>query len=136
MDAMVIMLMEKEAGSGTLVREVGSYTVEKYGDLIEGFFLIEEDEKAVLHMRITVEKDVEDWEFSAIYDEYNPEVFGEHLLSFDELDDTYNPTWEITFDFTDNQTTMERTLNIILDTHRKELDRVLGVIVGNRSNYE
>ena len=136
MDAMVIMLMEKEAGSGALVREVGSYTVEKYGELIEGFFLIKEEEKDVLHMRITVERDVEDWEFSAIYDEYNPEVFEDYILTFDELEDTYNPTWEITFNFTDNQTTIERTLNTILDTHKKELDRVLAAIVGNKSNYE
>jgi len=136
MDSMVVMLMEKEVDSGFLVKEIGSYTVEQHGELIDGIFSIREEQKEVVHLRLTVGKDVEDWEFSAIYDEYNPGVLEQHILSFDELDESYNPTWKITFDFIENQNTMERMLNTILEIHKQELDRVYGEIIDKKSYYE
>lgn len=133
---MVVMLMEKEAESGFLVKEVGSYTINTHGNLLDGIFLIKDKNREIVHMRITMDRDVEDWEYSAIFDEYDPQGFQELVLSFEELEDTYNPTWELTFQFQDDQAVMEKNLNNILDIHKKELNRVLDNIVDKKSDYE
>ncbi len=136
MENLVIMLMEKNLESGFLEKEVGSYTVEKYGELIDKIFLVKDNDKEIVHIRVTVDKDVEDWEYSAIYDEYSPQALEQFILTFDELEDTYNPIWELSFEFLDNQSLMEKKINNILSTHKKELDKVWANIADKKSDYE
>ena len=136
MDSMVVMLMEKERDSGFLAREVGSYTIKRYGELIDRLFSIKVNEKEIVYLRLTVEKDVEDWEYTAIYEEYDASGLEEHILSFDEVEDTFNPIWEITFDFSENQEAMEEKLQTILDLHKRELDRVYVEIPDRKSLYQ
>lgn len=133
---MVIMLMEKEPESGFLIKEVGSYAIKNQGSLVDGIFLTKDKDIEIVHIRVTVDKDVKDWEYSAIFDEYDSLVFHELVLSFEELEDTYNPTWELTFEFQEDQAIMEKILNNILDVHKKELNRVWDNIVDKKSDYE
>lgn len=136
MEAMVIMLMEKDATTGFLSKEVGSFTVEQHGELIEGIFMLEKEGKKMVHLRLTTHRDVEDWEFSALYDFYEPEVFGEQIADFIELEDHFNPTWEIIFEFFHNQDKMEDMLNFLLKKHHEELERIYPIIEDKKDDYQ
>ena len=124
MESFALILMQKNKETLEIEKEIGSYTVSSNLDLINGIHMTCEDEKNIVHLKITTEKDVKDWEFSAILDYYDDEVLNDLALSVKEIEDAYNPTWEVNFEFLDSQDGMKSKIEAILDKHRKELDEV------------
>lgn len=133
MESTTIILMEKEKETGFLNKEVDSYTIEK-GELISSIYLIME-EKLVVHVKLTVEQEVEDWQYSAIYDCYDEEALSRLMTSFEEVEDCYNPTWEVTLEYDENRDTMEEKLNQLVEDHFEELNRVYQEIEENKEAY-
>lgn len=124
METVSVLLMEKNKETGYLERELGSYTISDNGNLIDSIYMVHENEKDIVHLKLTTERDVEDWEFSEILDYYDEDVLKDVVLSFEEVDDTHNPTWEVTFEFIESQNKMQDKLQDILNKHKKELDEI------------
>lgn len=125
MEETTILLMEKHKETGYLEKEVDSYTIEENGELIDGIYLIKEDGEDIIHLKLTTNRDVEDDEFESIYDNYNLEDFKDIVLSIEEVDDTYNPTWEVTFKFEDNREAFQNKLQMIINKHKEILDKAM-----------
>ncbi len=136
MEPFTIMIMEKNKESELLEKEVGSYTISQYGNLIHNIYMMGKEEKSIVYMKITTDKDVEDWEFSAILDYYDEEVLKEIVLSCREVEDTYNPVWEVTFEFVPSQEGMQKKLEEILTIHKQELDEVYAEIKEKQEEYK
>jgi hypothetical protein len=128
MESLSVLIMEKNKETGYLERELGSYTISNNGNLIDSIYMIRENDKDTVHLRLTTERDVEDWEFSEILDYYDEDVLKDIVLSLEEVEDAYNPMWEVTFEFIDSQRKMENTLQDILNKHKKELDEIYNEI--------
>jgi hypothetical protein len=128
MESLSVLIMEKNKETGYLERELGSYTISNNGNLIDSIYMIRENDKDTVHLRLTTEKDVEDWEFSEILDYYDEDVLKDIVLSWEEVEDAYNPMWEVTFEFIDSQHKMENILQDILNKHKKELDAIYNEI--------
>lgn len=128
MESLSVLIMEKNKETGYLERELGSYTISNNGNLIDSIYMIRENDKDTVHLRLTTEKDVEDWEFSEILDYYDEDVLKDIVLSWKEVEDAYNPMWEVTFEFIDSQHKMENILQDILNKHKKELDAIYNEI--------
>lgn len=135
MEPMVLMLMEKDRETGLLSREIGSYTITEHGNLVSGIYLMHEDQRNMVYLRLTTDRDVEDWEYSAIFDYYDTDAMKEMVLSIEELDD-YNPVWEVSFPWVDSQEAMENLLAKILEKHRNLLDAVYNAIQDKKAEYE
>ncbi len=131
----VIVIMLKNKESGFLEKEIGNYTIEENEKFIVNVFAVEEENGIKVHLKLTVDRDVEDWEFDAIYDYYDEETVKTEVLEVLEVEDCYNPTWEIIFDFIDSQKGMEDKLDRILECHRKELEDVYEVIKDKKEEY-
>ncbi|MEJ8553801.1 DUF6762 family protein [Tepidibacter sp. Z1-5] len=136
MESFALILMQKNKETLEIEKEIGSYTVSSNLDLINGIYMTCEDEKNIVHLKITTEKDVKDWEFSAILDYYDDEVLNDLALSVKEIEDAYNPTWEVDFEFVDSQDGMQSKIEAILDKHRKELDDVYAEIKDKEEEYK
>lgn len=136
MEETVIVIMLKNKGTGFLESELGSYSVETGENLIYNIFAVSEDSKINVHMRLTTERDLEEWEFPAVLDYYDTDSLLE-VCSFALEDDSgYNPMWEVAFDFSENQKTMEEHISRILDIHKKELSSVYDAIKDLKEDYE
>ena len=96
----VIMLKNKE--TGFLEKELGSLNINKNDEYIVNLFVLKEDDGKKLHLRISTDRDVEDWEYGAIFDNYNYDSYGDNVIEIDEIDNDYNPVWEIVIDYDDN----------------------------------
>lgn len=59
----VIMLKNKE--TGFLEKELGSLNINKNDEYIVNLFVLKEDDGKKLHLRISTDRDVEDWEYGA-----------------------------------------------------------------------
>ena len=86
-------------------------------------------------MRLTTERDLADWEFSAVFDYYDSEPLLGACLSVTEDESGYNPIWEVVFEFSENQEIMQERLGQILALHMIELDSVYDAIKGLEEEY-
>ena len=129
----VIMLKNKE--TGFLEKELGSLNINKNDEYIVNLFVLKEDDGEKLHLRISTDRDVEDWEYGAIFDNYNYDSYGDNVIEIDEIDNDYNPVWEIVIDYDDNLSVVEERVAEILDIHSNELKRVYEEIKDKECEY-
>ncbi|MCI1930602.1 MAG: hypothetical protein LKJ13_02780 [Clostridia bacterium] len=135
MDETIIVIMIKDEHTGFLEKELGSYKVERHDELIYNTYAQEKDGKYIVFMKLTCDRNVEDWEFDAIYDYYDTQTVLAEAESIAEEEDCYNPTWIVTFDFIDNIEKMEQKIQKILDLHYMELKSVYDAISDKRDEY-
>lgn len=130
----VIMLKNKE--TGFLEKELGSLNISKNDEYIVNLFVIENDGSEQLHLRVSTDRDLEDWEYEAVFDSYNYDCYGDNVIEIDEIDDDYNPVWEIVIEYDDNISAVEERVAEILDIHSSELNRIYAEIKDKESEYK
>jgi len=135
MEETVIVIMLKDKETGFLEKELGSYKILKNEGLIYNTYALEEGDKVVVYMKLTTDRDVEDWEFNAIYDYYDGETISHLISSIEEEEECYNPTWIISFDFNDDMEKMEEKIDNILELHMQEITSVYKAIIDKRNEY-
>ena len=134
MEETVIVIMLKDAETGFLEKELGSYTVSENGEFVFNIYAEGDAEKTVV-LRLTCERELEDWEYDAVYDYYDPETVGAFVESVEEEDGHYEPVWVVRFPYAEEQDTMEETLSKILEAHKEELLSVYEAIKDKRDDY-
>lgn len=128
-----LLLMKKDTETGFLIEEIGSYKINNHIEYIEKIFLAEEEDNLFIYLTLTTREIEEDWKFYGILDLYNEDIFSDKIYSIEEYDDSYNPTWILKIQYTDNYDYMENLLNEILTVHVAELERIIPLI--NEEDY-
>ena len=132
----VVVIMQKDRKSGFLEKELASLNIENNENLIVNIFAMEEESgDMLLHIKVSTDSDVLDWEYSAIFDYYDKEIYGEKVKSVVEIDDDYNPTWEIIMDYDNDIFSLEDKVTEILEIHKNELEDVYNTIKNKESEY-
>lgn len=133
MEDTVIVIMLKDAETGFLEKELGAYTLPENGGLIFNIYAEGEEKNVVL--RLTCDRELQDWEYDAVYDYYDPETVGAVVDSIEEEDGHYDPVWVVRFPFAEEQEVMEEKLTAILDAHKEELLSVYEAIKDKEDDY-
>lgn len=131
MEETVIVIMLKNKETGFLEKELGTLDISKNDEYIVNIYVMD----SKLHIRLSTGRDVEDWEYSAIYDYYDADCF-KGAADVIECDDDYNPVWEICADFNEDLSATEEFVNKILEIHTRELDDVFETIADKESEYK
>lgn len=132
----VIVIMQKDKETGFLDKELASLTINENESFIVNLFVMENDNnEPEMHLKLSTEKDVDDWEFSAIFDYYDTDIYSENVKEVLEIDDTYNPTWEFIFDYSNEINEIEEKIIKILSMHKTELEDVYETIKDKESEY-
>ena len=132
----VVVIMLKDKDTGFLDKELCSLSITENVEYIMSVFVSEDDGKNRLHLRLSTERDVKDWEYGAIFDYYDTECFNGIADTVSESEDYYNPVWELVLDYSDDPGLTEQTVADILRLHRNELEDVYKVIADKESEYE
>ncbi len=135
MDETFIVIMLKDKETGFLDKELGCYAVDDEYELIYNAYALEEEDGLYAYLKLTSGRDVEDWEYDAVFDYYDPETVGSEVISVEEEDGDYNPVWIVKFKFIDDVSTMEEKMKKLLDLHKKELDSVYETIADKKDEY-
>lgn len=130
----VIVIMQKEAETGFLEKELGAYSVQEETDLLFNIYAEGDEEKKVV-MRLSCDRELQDWEYDAVYDYYDMETVGELVDSIEEEDGHFDPVWVVTFPFTEEQSEMEEMLTEIIRAHQEELFSVYEAIKDKEDDY-
>ena len=127
-----LVLMEIDKETNQFVKEIGSYEASEgaefvtklnyYGELINLFFDTHED--------------VEEWQFTAIYDYFNEEIFRSKGYSIEVVDEEYNPTWVVRFKYSEEHMVVREAIIEICELIKQELKEVFIKIKGKEEEYK
>ncbi len=137
MEETFIVVMLKEKNSGFLVKEIGTYAVTEYSNYLVNINAEETtDEKVIVNMKVMYDSEIEDWQYNAICDYYDTSelMFDDRIINCVEIEECYEPTWEVTFNFT-NDDEVEELIHNILEKHHFEILAVLDTIKDKKEEY-
>ena len=132
MDFSSLVLMEKDKETGFVSKELGSCNVDEGALFVRKFFV----EDGIVNLYFDTNKDVEEWEYSAIYDLFNQDVFKENGYELEEDLEEYNPTFIIKFDYDDEYSNMQEKLDKIIALIKTEMENVFKNIEGKEEEYK
>ena len=132
MDFSALVLMEKDKETGHLVKEIGSYAVNEGALYVNKLYLI--DDKIELFFEVN--KDVKDWEYSALYDLFNVEAFEKLGYDIEEVDDEFNPTWKVSFPFDEDHEEITAILNELCTLIKENMEKVFEDSKDKKEEYE
>lgn len=127
-----IVIMEKDKESGMLTKELGSYKVEDGAEYITKTFCQDQ----IVYFYFDTGKDVEDWEYSGIYDNFPEEGFSNKGFDIEFIDDEFNPTWLVKFNFDEDYTVMESKILKLCKLIKEGIEGSLEAIKGREEEYK
>lgn len=134
MDETIIVIMLKDKSTGFLEKELASLDLTENVGYIVNIFAADEEGGRKLHIKLSTERDVEDWEYSAIYDYYDTECFN-GIAEVIDADDDFNPVWEVVIDYIDETAVLEERVAEILKVHKNEIEDVFETIKDKETEY-
>lgn len=132
MDFSSLVLMEKDKETGFIKKELGSFEVNEGALFVKKFYVLDE----IVYMYFDTNKNVEEWEYSAIYDLFNTNSFIEKGYEIEEDLDEYNPTYIIKFKYEDDYDVMKEKIQEAVSIVGKEINLVFEAIKGKEGEYK
>lgn len=132
MDFSSLVLMEKDKETGFITKELGSFSVNEGALHVRKFFV----DGDIVNLYFDTNKDVSEWEYSAIYDLFNAKAFEEEGFELLEELDEYNPTFIVKFKYDDDHNKMQENVTKIVDLIEKEMIEVFKNIEGKEEEYK
>ena len=90
----------------------------------------------MVNLYFDTNKDVEEWEYSAIFDLFNQEAFVEAGFEIEEDEEEYNPTYILKMAYIDDYSQMKESLNKALSIIKAEMENVFEAIKGKEEEYK
>jgi carboxylesterase type B len=132
MDFSSLVLMEKDKETGFIKKELGSFQVNEGALFVKKLYVLDE----IVNMYFDTNKNVEEWEYSAIYDLFNSDVFTESGYEIEEDLEEYNPTYIIKFKYEDDYDVMKKKIQEVVTIIDSEMNLVFEAIKGKEAEYQ
>jgi hypothetical protein len=132
LDFSSLVLMERDKETNFFVRELGSYKVHEGAAFVTKFFYNGDK----VNMVFDTNRDVEEWEYAAIFDLFNSEAFQDNGFNIEDIVEEYNPTWVLRFDYIEEYSDMEEKINDACTIIEEELNNVFQAIKGKEEEYK
>lgn len=131
MDFSSLVLMEKDKDTGFVTKELGSFQVSEGALFVKKLFVINGE----VNLLFDTNKDVEEWEYSAIYDLFNYEAFVKEEFEIEDVLDEYNPTFLIKFNYVDDYEFMKERITKCVNLIELSMEDVFKAIEGKEEEY-
>ncbi len=131
MDYTSFVLMKIDPENNKFIEEMGSYEIEQGNSYITRLYYDGKD--IIIHFGI--EEDLEDWQFSAVFDLFSKEDFEKKEFNIEDMDEDYNPTWLVSFPYKEDREYISERLNEAGELIEVGINQVLKDIVGKEQEY-
>lgn len=131
MDFSSLVLMEKDNDTGFITKELGSFQVSEGALFVKKLFVINDE----VNLLFDTNKDVEEWEYSAIYDLFNYDAFVKEEFDIEDVLDEYNPTFLIKFNYVDDYEFMKERITKCVNLIESSMEDVFKDIQGKEEEY-
>ena len=126
--SLVLMQRDKE---NNFIKELGSYPVGEGAIYVTKLYAIDNE----VSFCFDTNKDVEEWEYSAIFDLFDAKAFEDLGYIIEENDDEYNPTWIVKFKYEDDREEMKAIINELCNIVKETIEKVFQDIKGKEQEY-
>lgn len=131
MDFSSLVLVEKDKETNNIIREMGSYEVPEGAEYITRLYYDGES----INLFFDTGRDVKEWEFSAIFDLFDITPFQDMGFQIQDVDDEYNPTWLLKFEYNDEYEKVKEKLSDACGLIKAGIERVFEDIRGKEGDY-
>lgn len=131
MDFSSLVLMQKDS-EGYITKELGSFPVNEGALYIKKLFV----QDNIVNLIFDTNKDVEEWEYSAIYDVFNYDLFKEEGFEIEDIDEEYNPTFLIKFDYVDDYNNTNEKIQNAVSIIDEVMEKAFEDIAGKEDSYK
>ena len=111
MDYSSLILMERDNETGFVSKEVGSFQVSEGAEFVKNFYV----KGDTVYFIFDTKEDVEEWQYSAIYDLFDYELFKGEGLDIEDIEDEYNPTITVKFEYKEAYDYLKEKLDICIE---------------------
>ena len=132
MDFSSLVLMMKDKETGFITKELGSFEVNEGALYIKKLFVLDN----IVNVYFDTNKDVEEWEYSAIYDLFNIDSFKNEGFEIEEVDDEYNPTYVVKMPYKEEYADMKVLIDKVVSLIDLEMKNVFEAIEGKEEEYK
>lgn len=132
MDYSSLILMERDNETGFVTKELGSFKVSEGAEHIKGFYV----KGDTVYIKFDTNKDVEEWEYSAIYDVFDMNLFESEGFKIEEVEDEYNPTFLINFEYKDDHDYINDKLSLAIELIEEAMEKAFSDIKGIEDEYK
>jgi len=127
-----LVLMEIDKETNQFVREIGSYEASEGAEFVTKLNYY----GSLINLTFDTQVDVEEWQFSAIYDNFNEDAFRAKGYTIDVVDDEYNPTWLVKFNYSEDHMVVREAIIEICELIKQKLKEVFIKIQGKEEEYK
>lgn len=131
MDFSSLVLMEKDKETGFITKELGSFEVSEGAIYVTKLFVLNN----VVNLYFDTNKDMEEWEYSAIYDLFDYESFISAGFEIEDVLDEYNPTFLIKFSYDEDYDTTKEKIEKVMALIEGTMEKVFKDIEGKEKDY-
>lgn len=131
MDFSSLVLMQKDE-QGFIVKELGSFPVNEGALYIKKLFV----QNNIVNVIFDTNKDVEEWEYSGIYDVFNYDLFKNEGYEIDDIDEEFNPTFLVKFEYTDDYNATRDKLEDVVSLIDEAMELAFKEIEGKEAEYQ
>ena len=132
MDYSSLILLERDNETGFVTKELGSFKVSEGAEHIKGFYV----KGDTVYIKFDTNKDVEEWEYSAIYDVFDMNLFENEGFKIEEVEDEYNPTFLINFEYKDDHDYINDKLSLAIELIEEAMEKAFKDIKGIEDEYK
>lgn len=130
MDFSSLVLVERDS-ENNIIKEMGSYEVTEGAEYITKLYYDGE----CINLYFDTKKDVEEWEYTAIFDLFDIKPFQDNGFEIKDIDDEYNPTWQIKFEFDQEYDIVKRKLCKACELINEGINEAFVEIKGKEEEY-
>ncbi|MGK0465913.1 DUF6762 family protein [Clostridium sp.] len=127
-----LVLMEIDKETNQFIREIGSYETSEGAEFVTKLNYYGE----LVNLVFDTHADVEEWQFTAIFDCFNEEVFRSKGYIIEAIDDEYNPTWVVKFKYSTDHMVVREAIIEICELIKQELKEVYEKIKDKKEEYK
>lgn len=132
MDFSSLVLIEKDKETGNILSELGSYSVNEGAIYVTKLYCIDNE----VSLYFDTKRDVEEWEYSAIFDLFEIKAFEELGYKIEEEVEEYNPTWVVKFPYDTEYEETRAVINELCTIIKEKIEKVLEDIKGKEDEYK
>jgi hypothetical protein len=124
--------MERDKETKQFVRELGSYETSEGAEYVTKLYYDGDQ----INLFFDTHDDVEEWQFTAIYDYFNEDVFTAKGYSIEAIDEEYNPTWVVKFQYSEEHMVVREAIIEVCELIKQEFKEVFKKIEGKQEDYK
>lgn len=131
MDFSSLVLMEKDKESGFITKELGSFKVSDGALYVKKLFVLDN----TINLFFDTNKDIEEWEYSAIYDVFDYSIFEENEFAIEDCLEEFNPTFLVKFEYDENYDVVKSRIDKCVSLIEEAMESAFKDIVGKEADY-